>query len=584
MAIVNDFIRIKPIAYNYLNQQDNSIVNGESFNCNKRFMIISAKPIPKQYKTYVEFTINRHPSNPTIRFIPIYLGIHKEPSFGMLNSDFCIGTVYYLTTSENLDFDIMERYNAAAETTHQTVPKLFAKIPIEKTVIGVGVDIPNNSITLYSDGKEFYSFSPVTFKLNEQEEDMYFVLYSMFNEQLTGFINYGRYKTTYLPEGYWNLYQYYYNKYELSDTNGQIEFPCVAIVNGVDRGTNIYYDWELLANINNNLAPVDDENHQRRLYLIHKFPIMNYQDDLHFRMESSMIKYKEDEFIPNPDNINITFANLPCPTEQKIYFEFNIQNAEMIENYFGIPISIGISTNKDKIDIKSTRINLFHESYHRYTYINTLNKQETSNDIKQVLSPSTPTQPNTIGVIIDLTNNKLFIYLDNVLFVSIPLLEMNDWRELHYIFIRSCDEAYTGELFGECNFGENEKELEFYDEAKKDFPDLMTLYEYYNYTIRYPIPNPPEFLCKCFVIPYYKNYNRFFYCSCFVYGEESEEEKSFSPGLNKLWDTFNIISDTEEKNNYPDKTVIDMFNDIENTINDRRILVPYDILCSCVID
>ena len=584
MANVNDFIRIKPIAYNYLNKQDDTIVSGESFNCNKRFMIISAKPIPKQYKTYVEFTVNYHPSNPTIRFIPIYLGIHKEPSFGMLNSDFCIGTVYYLTTSENLDFDIMERYNAAAETTHQTVPKLFAKIPIEKTVIGVGVDIPNNTITLYSDGNIFYSFSPITFNLSEQKDDMYFVMYSMFNEQMNGFINYGRYKTTYLPEGYWNLYQYYYNNYQLSDINGQIEFPCVAVIDGVDQGTNTQYDWVMLGNMENDIAPVDDDKHQRRIYLIHKFPIMDYLDDLHFRMESSMIKYKEKEFVPNPENINITFTNLPCPTEQKVYFEFSIRNAELSEEMSGIPISVGVCIGNKEIETKSTRLNLYHESYHRYTYINSINGEETSVDIQQVLSPSTPTQPNKVGVIMDLQNNTMHVYLDNVLFVSIQLNNMDDWKELHYIFIRSCDEAYTGELLGQCNFGEDVSELEFFDEAKSDFPDLMTLYEYYNYTIRYPIPNPPEFLCKCFVIPYYKNYNRFFYCSCFIYGGESEEEKQFSPGLNKLWDTFNVISDTEPKNNYPDRTVVDMINEIESNTNDRRIFVPYDILCSCTVN
>ena len=76
----NQSIKIKPIAYNYKSEPDTGIVSGESFNCSKPFLILSSMSIPKNACTYMEVTITYHPENETIRHLPFYLGIHKEPS------------------------------------------------------------------------------------------------------------------------------------------------------------------------------------------------------------------------------------------------------------------------------------------------------------------------------------------------------------------------------------------------------------------------------------------------------------------------------------------------------------------------
>jgi hypothetical protein len=87
----------------------------------------------------------------------LYVGIHKEPSFGAVNSDFCIGSVFH-NAGDN--FIIMEK--RLGQTATRSPNKLYTRLPGATDVIGVAVDGPSNLISIYVNGKFFYSFSILT--------------------------------------------------------------------------------------------------------------------------------------------------------------------------------------------------------------------------------------------------------------------------------------------------------------------------------------------------------------------------------------------------------------------------------------
>ena len=115
---------ILPIAYDGNSDLDQNIVQREKFSCKKRFMILSSKEIPKCSKSYMEFTITKYKTNQLIRHIPLYVGVHKEPTIGYMASDFCLGSIYYcnpyIYTDKNdylhpTDFQYIERWKQNAK-------------------------------------------------------------------------------------------------------------------------------------------------------------------------------------------------------------------------------------------------------------------------------------------------------------------------------------------------------------------------------------------------------------------------------------------------------------------------------------
>ena len=138
----NNAIRIKPVAYNNKMEPDPSIINGETFSCNKRFIVFCSREIPKDAKVYMEVTVTKYIADKSIRHIPLYLGVHKEPSYGTLCNDFILGSVYYTLTK---DFRIFERKQGIVQFTEQPVPRLGARIPVKGTVMGIAADLKNNN-------------------------------------------------------------------------------------------------------------------------------------------------------------------------------------------------------------------------------------------------------------------------------------------------------------------------------------------------------------------------------------------------------------------------------------------------------
>ena len=68
--------------------------NGIDFNVNKLFLMVSNYPITGRDKVYFEFTVSSYTASSVVRYFPIYVGVHKEPSSGTLSNDSCLGSVF----------------------------------------------------------------------------------------------------------------------------------------------------------------------------------------------------------------------------------------------------------------------------------------------------------------------------------------------------------------------------------------------------------------------------------------------------------------------------------------------------------
>ena len=160
------------------------------------------------------------------------------------------------------------------------------------------------------------------------------------------------------------------------------------------------------------------------------------------------------------------------------------------------------------------------------------------------------------------------IYVEGELFTEIDL-SMGGWKfdtysGLYYVTLR-CEDKFVENTFnGECFFGEDD-DITY----TPDYDGYMTYYDYYNYTIKYPI-EPKEMIITFSTLPYKVTVNRYFQIEFFVPGEGNTEEARFSPGMNKLFDTYNIISDKEPYINEPDITAFELDDIIESDNNERR--------------
>lgn len=568
---------IRPIGYNFRGEQDENLVTEDSFIVDQPFLIIMNKPLPKYSKLYMEITIRDHPDNPKIRYLPIYLGVHKEPSFGILNADFCLGNIYYTTWTDNIDFDIMERYDAAGRVTHTAQHDTEWKIPIVDTVIGIGVDFPANKIEIFSDGNLFYSFTPKTWTLNNQPDNIYFAIHGQFYEHLEGFINVGRYKTEYLPDGYWTLYDQYYGK-----LNGICDLPITFLCEGNEDWLWVDTLLPIEMDIENDIAPLDPGTHKRSLFLIHKYPDHMTFEDNETHGFNIISKYNPLNGLDIPStSSDITSPNLPIPNDAKVYFELHVAEGVMNENILGIPISIGISDEMNVLTGKSVRINLWHEKYKRYKVYRYNNGVETEEDAGEILTPSTPTQPNTVGVLYDLGNNQMTITVEGNIFTVVDLskdgMVFNDVGGLYYAFIKCEDYAFTGNAYGICDFGEEgEDSVEYTLDTENG---EMTLYYYYNGFIKFP--SDPTYLDIVFnTLPWKINHKKYFPITFVVAGSESEEEKRFSPGLNKLFDTYNVVTDVEDHMNEPQMPIFDFEEEVKEDLedNNRTVTVTGELM------
>ena len=492
--------------------------DGLDFSINEPFLLVSNKPIPKHSKVYIEVTVNSYSQIAGKRNIPIYAGIHKEPAFGVLNSDFCIGSLFY---TEGQDFDIMEKYNASATDKHSSPSKIYSRIPGATDIIGIGVDYDNNLITLYNNGKAFYSFSPSLFAMSN-ETNFYFALWGNINCSMKGYVNFGRNGVTYLPNGYTTLYGYYYRKEQLID-----DIICDINVLGTSYGSSIN-------EVHGDINIVNDIMGDGSLFLESDKAILSKNNMDYKILYQNAINYLS-------DGANV-FCNLPIPTDCKVYAEIEIENGVCIDDIIGIPASIGISNSKKTIQSKSMRMPLYHKKWHKYTYTEVLNLMPIVQQITDAMTSIPPEQGKIVGIGMDLKNNSISIYVDKILLYTFKsqVTDFTDRATLYYLFLHD-EGVFTNFITGTFNAGETT----FNGVVPSGY---MSLYDYYNNYYKIAIRDV-DIACDINVLPYLLPKNIYMECDIEVIGVESDDEKKFNhAGLNKLMATYNIVTDNETHN------------------------------------
>lgn len=560
-------MKITPVAYDNESTYREDMISDTVFTASTPFLIISSQPIPKDTNIYFEFEITDYKENPLFRHLPLYVGIHKEPSSGIFATDFSLGSIYY---TRRQDFETYEQYNKSAYSAHYKVPTTKSRIPIKGTIIGVGVNASRNQITIYSDGKPFYSFRPREFNLNEDGE-FYFAVASKVYADITGNINFGTYPMKYRPEGYWDMNQYYVDRYiMMKDLVGSINYST-----GNDEVDSYYanrrpigYDFNSKVDINNIYAPLTNP-HLRDTYIQPNLgPSQLYDPN------------NNDAFVIDSEHqnpVDHAFLPYPIPTDQKIYFELQCKEAPLDPGYIGVPLTVGITKVKDTTDYmgkkeignKSFSIDLWHKRY-QYHYANVqLGDKEIHYPIRTVYNPIPPMQPDIIGIMLDLKEQTISVYTNHKLFMKADLNEylgypddtrtfistekdqifFNSKDEVYHLFIKAVPDAFTGNGYVIGNFGEpdnpNLRYAGLYDNI-----DVMTYWYYYNYGIRYLASG--DMNCIITTLPYNISVAKTFSGMVYVKSKYDGNDLDLSPGLNMMYGTYNIVTDSEEKANVPD--------------------------------
>lgn len=535
--MANDPIRIKGVGFNEYSEPDTDVITNEVFEASGQWLLLANYAIPKHTKVYMEITITQNTAIDMIRHLPLYLGVHKEPSSGILNNSCVFMSSYYSTIA---DFEIFEKYKHTLEdgsmiidSSTQSVGTIQTKLPIVNSVIGLGVDIVNNTITIFNNGEEFYTLSPSTFNLAD-EGDWYFAIYSRQSIYVKGKLNFGRYKTAYMPDGYYTLYQVYFPDLYKS-----------SYIKPIDEVDNPYKDHyrtsasiKATIEVTNTAFPIDKYSHTRSVSLDHSIGSGNEK-------ESSFI------FLSNRSygKYDMSSINLVCPLKP-VYCELQVVKASLNENYIGIPIEVGLTVKKNNYTSRSFRVCLYHMRGAEYQAFSVDNGEQKYYLFPSPKNPTPPIQPNTVGFVFDRYNQVITIVTGGRVFVQVPIqgISTNSINDEYYIFFKSADEVYTGTLEGYVSLGDNGLAYDIpVDELNEK---VSSVYDYWNAGIYYELDTYPEIRCRMNVVDPSIEIYKDFYAQIYV-----PKNDNVSPGLNLLFNTHNIITNTETHHNEPDTSL-----------------------------
>ena len=383
--------------------------DGLHFDYDRPFFLIANLPIKN--KTMFEINITDYYPINKIQHIPLYVGISREPSLGVLIADYAISSLFYDVTDpryEILSNEIPDNvlYIDGSSTDADGNSVIGTRKPGIGDTIGVAVDYHTNKIKLFVnynneypyDGeydKPFYSYTP-PFNLAEQP-NMYFCIYSNINykyieedynfriasmddlKHISGYVNFGKNGLTHPVPGYDSLYKAYYERMadqEIHAELGSDDNPCYVYIGGdVFNPYSIQWDGEL--SVENELEP-DTDN----LALVTDDPEFITTKSNKYNMNANTYIKADYDFETGEDNkYGITnsykvggnvYINYPIPTTDKVYFEYTVKEGELKDRIVGIPIAMGITsvplvgepsqekvTNPNTIMTESIRVNLY---------------------------------------------------------------------------------------------------------------------------------------------------------------------------------------------------------------------------------
>lgn len=623
MPISSDEVKLKLVAYDENSNIDDSVITrGLNFDITGNYFLFVNKPIPKYSKVYIEVEVIDCDMSNDIRHIPLMVGISKEPSKGYLNTDYCIGSVYYtkntwapdINPSAYLAYKMIEKAGYANPIITFNA-NVNTRPPIQHSTIGIGIDMKNNTINIYSDGLFLYGFTPDYFHLNDRD-NVYISLYSLeVNKHIKGLVRFGNDTFKYTPVIYVDgnaTTETYNGLYDELFLRAECHLDLESRIKIGYRYTNLGYDKNLFEgklNIDNDLAPINNIEHRRDLDIITNKDSMRYYKDVY----KTILNKHAFQYNPRETNIDYAYISFPFDKFEKLYFEMSCYNAQLDEAYLGIPLYIGLTKDPTFLERESFMFSLYHsksdadsilknaifrdENITEYdystlhidaSYISTYYKEGfrwITNTNYNIINPVYPSQPTTLGILVDLHNNTLEIYTEGVLFTTITIdkdiIDFSLPEEPVYFFFKAAP-AYVFIRSGYviCNFETKNTEDRSYRD--KDFmyftfsgdENIKGLWDYYNFIMREiyydGVERNSDIIATIKVIEERLLYGKNIFCRIIV-PESDPNALKWSPGLNKLWKTYNDISNTEEPNNVPDKSIFDLQKMIkEDEDNNRR--------------
>ena len=420
-----------------------------------------------------------------------------------------------------------------------------------------------NLITIYADGQEFYSFGPQNFNMNDKA-NVYFAIYSSeVNKKIIGRINFGQFGIKYLPTGYNSFYYDLYLKEKaVYDIAARI---CIG-----NKYLNTAYYKDLFTGsvvLENDIAPIT--NNRRDIELV----LSNEEMTCYADIKKTEANKHAFQYSPKTEDLDYAYMNLPLDKFKRLYCEFTCTSANVINDYIGIPLAVGFTKDPTFLTYSSIQIDLYHlrtDGYHVTRYKEGFKYLEGNYLIE---NPIYPMQPDTIGIIIDLHENSIEIYTEGLLFTTIVSTDIDfslSDEPVYLYFISAPNNVFTGTGLVSCNFGtENSetgyKDTDFVYPSLVDESTVYSIWNYYNYTIK-ELYKGNDIISTIKVISDRLLSGKNIYCTITV--PETEE---FGPGLNKLWKSYNKVSDMVEHHNVPDKSVYDLQKLIDaDKENNRR--------------
>ena len=536
-------------AYNADNITDESICsNGSEFVSDVPFFLIANKPLSG--KVYFEFNVDYYYPIKAYHNIPIYAGVSKEPSFGILNADFILGSLFY---PDGGDYDITAKHNKSTKNYHGHPNQIHTRIPGATDIIGVGVDIDNNLISYYVNGELFYQFYTITgdkdtniFDMSS-ESNLYFCIWSNIHyrditadntfrsndydyestKKIHGYVNLGKDGVLYLPDGYKTVYALANadDRRVSADIDSSIYIP-------VDSGIG-----KQRAELDSSVAIIEavDSSH-RYPYLISNNENVSITKKYNYQIE-------DNTGITNDSMINgaNVFVNLPIPTERKVYMELSVKNGEIHDNYIGIPISIGIANSTGSILSKSFRVNLFHQYYHQYQTCEISNFIQNTYLIDNILTTAIPEQGQIIGIELNLAENEITIYINKVKFTTVYAqnLDFSDPQGFSYLFIHD-EGIFESFVNGSINFGQSSFEM--------NMPDgCISFWQYWTGVNR-------KILFNDINVDLFVDTSHNELISSYIFGDlyiqpivmDESDPKQMVASINSVMGTFNTVTDEEE--------------------------------------
>lgn len=511
--------------------------DGLNLSTNEAFLAISNKAVPKYFKSYFEFEVVSYTPITYKRNVPIYVGIHREPSSGILNPDFCIGSIFY---TEGKDFDIIEKYNYSATNTHSTPSKIYTRIPGNTDIVGVGFNPFTNTITIYNNGKKFYSFQPIEFNVASDDSPFYFCLWGNIPCKLKAQINFGKFGCQYIPSDYRTLYGIYYRQI---DTTADIN--CSLMI-GSAGTQNFYKEIPSVVKVVNTIRGDGSITTIGNAYTTIAKDMLTYSIAHTNRSDYNMYG-------------GMATGSLPIPPDKKVYIEFTVKNGLITDKLIGIPVSLILSNSKSTILSKSCKMPLYHFKQKRYQYTEITNYSSESKDIDDVLTTIVPEQGKIIGMAFDLANSKISVYVDKVLFYTYTITNMDfSVKNVYYYAGLHDDGIFNGTIDGKFNFGKTT--------IDGDIPDgYISLYEYYNAKNYRSLFQDID----CHIVTTDRKVRRRVYIhgKINVVPAMGDLESAFNhPGLNKLMKTYNTVTDGETHQT-PNRSTLAMDADIMKNNN-----------------